>query len=99
MNYQYANGGNIQNALSTLYKQGGIARFYQGVGFAIVQAPLSRFGDTAANVGILLLLDVYYPDLPIALKTLAASGAGATWRIILTPLDTLKTTRQVQGPE
>eukprot|EP00242_Pyramimonas_sp_CCMP2087_P005986 CAMPEP_0198225024 /NCGR_PEP_ID=MMETSP1445-20131203/99367_1 /TAXON_ID=36898 /ORGANISM="Pyramimonas sp., Strain CCMP2087" /LENGTH=390 /DNA_ID=CAMNT_0043904399 /DNA_START=248 /DNA_END=1420 /DNA_ORIENTATION=+ len=99
MNYQYANGGNLQSSLSTLYKQGGIARFYQGVGFAVVQAPLSRFGDTAANAGVLLLLEVYYPDLPIAIKSFAASGAAAVWRIGLTPIDTLKTTRQVQGPE
>ena len=79
-----------------MYKQGGVARFYQGVGFAVVQAPLSRFGDTAANAGVLLLLEVYYPDLPIAIKSVAASGAAAVWRIGLTPIDTLKTTRQVR---
>ena len=48
MNYQYANGGTLTNALSTLYKEGGVPRFYRGVSFAIIQNPLSRFGDTAA---------------------------------------------------
>ena len=47
MNYQYANGGTLTNALQTLYKEGGIPRFYRGVSFAIIQNPLSRFGDTA----------------------------------------------------
>jgi hypothetical protein len=39
--------------MATLWKEGGIPRFYKGVSFAIVQNPLSRFGDTAANVGVL----------------------------------------------
>ena len=29
MNYQYANGGTLTNALSTLYKEGGVGRFYK----------------------------------------------------------------------
>lgn len=63
MNYQYVNGGGLRTALRTLYAEGGVKRFYQGVGFAVVQAPLSRFGDTAANGGVLLLLDIYYPEV------------------------------------
>ena len=46
-----------------MYAEGGVRRFYQGVGFAVVQAPLSRFGDTAANGGVFLLLDIYYPEV------------------------------------
>jgi hypothetical protein len=30
MNYQYANGGSLTNAITTLYKEGGVARFYRG---------------------------------------------------------------------
>ena len=41
MNYQYANGGSLGNAISTLYKEGGIPRFYRGVSFAIIQNPVS----------------------------------------------------------
>lgn len=42
MNYQYANGGTLGGAIKTLYKEGGLSRFYRGVNFAIMQAPLSR---------------------------------------------------------
>jgi len=97
MNYQYFNGGDLRSALSTLWQEGGIARLYQGVSLAIIQAPLSRFGDTAANAGVLVILDVYFPDLPMAAKTAGASTAAALWRVFLTPVDTLKTVRQVQG--
>ena len=99
MNYQYANGGSLGNAISTLYKEGGIGRFYRGVGFAIIQNPLSRFGDTAANTGILCALQEFTPNMPVAQMTAFASLGGASWRIFLTPVDTFKTTLQVQGPK
>lgn len=97
MNYQYFNGGDLQTALKTLWEEGGIPRLYQGISLAIIQAPLSRFGDTAANVGVLAIVEVYFPDLPIGAKTAAASTAAALWRLFLTPIDTLKTVRQVKG--
>ena len=50
-------------------------RFYQGVWAALLQAPLSRFGDTAANAGVLQLLSTV--NMPIAAKTLVASVAAA----------------------
>jgi len=87
------------NALTTLLKEGGVRRLYQGVSFAIIQNPLSRFGDTAANVGVLALMDAFFPGTPVALKTGLASAGGAAWRFLLTPVDTLKTTLQVKGPE
>ena len=43
MNYQYANGGTLGEALGTLYEEGGVGRLYQGFPFALVQGPLSRF--------------------------------------------------------
>ena len=99
MNYQYRNGGSTGNALRALWKEGGVPRFYQGVQFAIFQTPLSRFGDTAANTGVLELLSMltWGADLPIGVKTALASTAGSLWRILITPLDTLKTTLQVEG--
>ena len=44
-------GGTILECLVSLYNQGGAMRFYQGVSYAIVQGPLSRFGSVAANEG------------------------------------------------
>jgi len=99
MNYQYRNGGSTRDAASALWKQGGVPRFYQGVQFAIFQTPLARFGDTAANTGMLELLSMvaWGTGLPIGVKTALASAAGSLWRILITPIDTLKTTLQVEG--
>ena len=97
MNYQYANGGSMIGSIKALYKEGGVPRLYKGFSFAIVQAPLSRFGDTAANTGVLAALEAYYPNMPVSVATGFASVGGATWRIFLTPVDTFKTTLQVQG--
>ncbi|CAJ1338236.1 unnamed protein product, partial [Effrenium voratum] len=97
MNYQYATGGSLKSALSTLWEEGGLRRLYQGVQLALIQAPLSRLGDTAANAGVLVLMEFYYPDSPMPLKTAAASTAASLWRFALSPIDTLKTTYQVRG--
>lgn len=95
MNYQYTHGSTMTNAMKVLYRQGGVSRFYKGYGFAILQGPLSRFGDTASNMGVLSLLA--HTDLPIAVKTSVASLVAALFRILLMPLDTYKTMLQVEG--
>ncbi|KNC78312.1 hypothetical protein SARC_09248 [Sphaeroforma arctica JP610] len=99
MNYQYRYGTSTTEAFKHLYKEGGIRRFYRGYGPALFQGPLSRFGDTAANAGVLALLDSYdtTSNLPVGVKTIFASAAAATWRVFLMPVDTLKTTMQVEG--
>jgi hypothetical protein len=97
MNVQYARGGTLRSSLAALWAEGGVRRLYQGVSVAIVQAPLSRFGDTAANTGVLALFAATAPSVPLPLATAAASAAGAAWRLLITPLDTYKTTRQVAG--
>eukprot|EP00485_Elphidium_margaritaceum_P007214 CAMPEP_0202701946 /NCGR_PEP_ID=MMETSP1385-20130828/14984_1 /ASSEMBLY_ACC=CAM_ASM_000861 /TAXON_ID=933848 /ORGANISM="Elphidium margaritaceum" /LENGTH=294 /DNA_ID=CAMNT_0049359477 /DNA_START=64 /DNA_END=948 /DNA_ORIENTATION=- len=99
MNYQYRHGSSTTQAFKTLYAEGGIRRFYRGVGPALIQGPMSRFGDTAANTGMLVLLDSNpnTKDLPILTKTLAASAAASSWRIFLMPVDAVKTTLQVEG--
>ena len=38
-------------------------------------------------------------NLPIAVKTIAASASSACFRILLTPIDTLKTTLQTTGKD
>jgi hypothetical protein len=97
INYQYRNGGTISHAFSTLWAEGGILRFYQGAQYALLQGPLSRFGDTAANEGIKELLS--HTSLSVGIITACASFTAALWRMFLTPVDTLKTTLQVSGSE
>ncbi|KAJ9120329.1 hypothetical protein QFC24_005283 [Naganishia onofrii] len=95
MNYQYRYGGSIKGATKKLYDDGGYKRYYAGLAAALFQGPLSRFGDTAANAGIFALLESL--TWPVLVKTIAASLASATFRMLLTPIDTLKTTQQTQG--
>lgn len=99
VNFQYRNGTNFPTALRTLYADGGIPRFYRGVVPALIQGPLSRFGDTAANTGMITLLDSLdsTKELSTGVKTIGASGAAAGFRIFLMPVDTVKTTMQVTG--
>lgn len=101
MNYQYRYGGNLNQALKTLIDEGGIARLYQGLPFALLQGPLSRFGNVAAQVGVLALLDSIpaTAGLPLALKTAAASLTSGLWRVLIMPIDTSKTAFQVEGKD
>jgi hypothetical protein len=99
MNYQYRYGGTLNSSLQSLWAEGGIPRLYQGLPFAIVQGPLSKFGDTAANVGILAVLDTLpaTQGLPLPFKTACGSAAAGLWRIVLMPIDASKTASQVDG--
>jgi hypothetical protein len=58
----------------------------------MIQGPMSRFGDTAANTGVLTLLDNIEStrDLNVGVKTIAASASAALFRIVLMPVDTVK---------
>jgi len=97
--YQYRNGVPFQTALRSLYSDGGIPRFYRGVVPALVLGPLARFGDTAANTGMPILLDQWDAtrNMTVASKTAFASGAAALYRVFLMPLDTVEATMQVTG--
>lgn len=99
INYQYRYGTSTKEAFQTLYKDGGLRRFYRGYGPAMLQGPLSRFGDTAANSGVLAYMDAdpRTANLPTGAKSAVASLAASSWRIFLMPLDTMKTTMQVEG--
>ena len=99
VNYQYRYGTTTQDALKKLYKEGGVFRFYRGYLPALIQGPLSRFGDTASNIGVIHYLDSHddTKHMPEWIKTIAASTMSGLWRINLMPIDTLKTTMQVEG--
>merc|ERR1711879_130961 len=71
---------------------------YQGLfPWAIFQAPLSRFGDVAANDMVLGVMGTLFPQIPVSMTTFLGSMAGAAWRIVITPVDTCKTILQTDG--
>jgi hypothetical protein len=101
MNYQYRYGTGTMEALRTLYADGGILRFYRGVGPALIQGPASRFGDTAANAGVLELFaqSESMSSWPTPVKTVFASFTASSMRVFLVPVDTVKTIMQVEGKD
>ena len=101
MNYQYRHGSSTLTAIKTLYREGGIPRFYRGLLPALVQGPLSRFGDTAANSGIMYYLEQNpnTKNLNIGTKSLICSTGAALWRIVIMPVDSIKTNMQVNGKD
>jgi len=101
VNFQYRYGMTTLEAIKHLYAEGGVRRFYQGVGPALFQGPLSRFGDTASNAGMLALWDSFEftKGLPVWTKTVSASAAAATFRVFLMPIDACKTILQVEGAD
>ena len=101
MNYQYRYGGKITDTVNLLYKDGGVRRFYRGVGAAMFQGPLSRFGDTFSNTLALSLCKEHATlnNLPIPVQTAFASTTAGLFRIFLMPIDTVKTVLQVEGKD
>ena len=91
VNYQYTVGGGTRQALQALYRHGGIRRFYRGFPVALVQAPLTRFGDVVSYAATRDL------GLPHWQATALGALGSAAWKLALMPLDTLKTSLQVHG--
>ncbi len=101
MNYQFKNGGNFFETLSLLYKQGGVTRFYRGLVPALMIGPISRFGDTAANMyaSELSKSTDSLKNLPIFVQTSIGSVMAGLWRISTLPIDAWKTSKQVHGEQ
>jgi len=98
MNYQVKNGGSFLEVLGKLWAEGGLPRLYRGLlPWAIFQAPLSRFGDVAANEMVISVMAGLFPQVPVSVSTFGASMAGAVWRVMITPIDTCKTMLQTDG--
>ena len=95
MNYQFKNGGGTLNTFKKLYAEGGISRFYRGLGFALINAPISRFGDTAANMTAMTYLED--TNLNKAQKTFIGSIGAGFWRLTIIPIDAFKSHMQVHG--
>merc|ERR1712232_569417 len=90
-------GGGLVETVQKLWAEGGIPRFYRGLAPGLIQAPVSRFGDTAANDGALAALE--HTNMPTFAKTMCASGCAAGFRVFLMPIDAWKTTKQVEGKD
>jgi hypothetical protein len=80
---------------------GGIPRFYRGLSFALVQAPLARFVSTAANDGVEVFLASWQPTKSWGpgRTTVVAGFVVGLWRMLLMPIDTCKTVLQVDSVE
>jgi hypothetical protein len=97
--YQIVNGCGLRVALHELYEDGGVARLYQGISFAIIHAPLAKAGMTAANAGVPILLEDYLPSLSASAATITAitAACAALWKVTLIPLEVIRTMKQVNG--
>lgn len=86
-------------AFQVLYKEGGIGRLYKGLGFALIQAPLSKFVSTAANDGVEAFLLGFESTRQwgVGKQTFFASIIVGLWRMVLMPVDTCKVVLQVDG--
>jgi hypothetical protein len=88
-------GCSTWQAFSDLYAEGGLGRFYSGVGFALMQGPLARFGDTAANEGVKELLG--NSGFHTATVAMMASFLAGLWRVLINPVGLMKTSLQTDG--
>jgi hypothetical protein len=95
VNYQYKYGGGFNDTFQKIYTEGGLRRFYQGYSIAILQAPLSRFGDIASYSIISQYSEVNNISLPV--QTAIGTICSCFWRFNLMPIDTCKTMLQVHG--
>lgn len=50
VNYQYRHGSSMTTAFKTLYRDGGIVRFYRGLAPALFQVPRASFYDSLSAV-------------------------------------------------
>lgn len=99
INYQYRYGVSLQDAVSALYQEGGVLRFYRGIAYAIIQNPLSKFGAIAANEGALMIISQLtgIENASPALASVLGTALSVAWRLFLMPLETCKTILQVDG--
>lgn len=99
INYQSRYGTTFVQALRTLLHDGGVARLYCGVSFALIQAPLARFVSTAANDGIESLLAnlSYTRDWGPGRTTIVASIVVGLWRMLLMRKSVCAAVRQLNA--
>lgn len=86
-------------AFRCLNADGGYPRYFEGLFWALVQGPVSRFGDAATNTAITIFLEsnIHTNKLPSVIKIGFASLLSTGFRVILSPIDTIKATLQTEG--
>lgn len=96
---QMSTGGSARAAAAALLAEGGVRRLYRGMAFTLVQVPLARFGDTAANAGAMAGLASLAAtrDWPVVAQSAISACAAAAFRAVLTPLDAVKVALQAGG--
>jgi len=99
INYQSYHGGSISDVVKNLYRDGGVRRFYKGIGMTMIHAPLCRFGDIFSNNLIISKMNSNdtTKNLSIGTKTFCGSIGAGVWRIGLMPIETLKNSMQING--
>ena len=97
INHQYRHGGTSWGTLQRLYGEGGLRRLYRGYIPAMMQGPLSRFGDVACYTAAHQWSETQAVPPPVWQTTAAASMGSSLWRLGLMPIDSLKTSMQVHG--
>lgn len=91
--FQYRSGTSMVDAFRTLYAQGGIPRFYNGLIPTVMHITLCRFGDVTMN-GVAL---DSVPSESTTIRTAVGSVAAAAWRAAFLPLETVRSNLQVRG--
>jgi len=93
INHQYTNGDTFLSSVKNLYKKEGIKRFYRGYIPGLVQGPLIKSGDLIINSHIINNLNTN----DIMIKTFFSSIIGSGFRCFFIPIDTVKTSLQING--
>lgn len=94
----------MRETAATLWKQGGVRRFYRGVSIALVEGPIGRGVGAGANYATLNMLESVesrtgHTEMSLFTKTAISSIGVGMFRLLYYPLDTVKTVLQVEGAQ
>lgn len=99
VNYQYYHGTHMKDSIETLYRNGGIRRFYTGFIPTLMHGSTSRFCDFYSHS---LSKHICQECLSVSTDStlnsvILSAGISSGFRSILTPLETVKLIYQIDG--
>lgn len=94
-NIQYCKGGNMYTTINSVYRKGGIFRFYNGFVPTLLHGCISRFGDIYSHSFV--KNNKFLENKHILLDTVFSATLSSTFRSLITPLDTFKIIQQMDG--